>query len=200
MSQKAGPVSKAFAESARAAKKLYDNWPPNTQPPYAETAAHINAVRSTLQAYAHSKNWTSAGTPIEPLPRVVAKHQETELGYILAGDLSAETRLLSSNRGAPKVGPHEYRDQCYAVAYRDAVRRNLIEDRHPIKTLCLWYGNDRSTILRWIRTVQNPFDTVFQPYDQESARTLAALTKEAGQRHQKLSRSGAAILSRNSKR
>jgi len=107
---------------------------------------------TVMLAYQHPRNWPDGHTskPLHPFPVVLSGICCVYILSLMAGKLPGPIEQLL-RRGTPAIGPEESRDIGRAVVYIDAVRQNVIQDRHAIKTVADAFVVDRRTVQRWVK-------------------------------------------------
>jgi hypothetical protein len=115
-------------------------------------------IAKTLTCYSDPSNWPE-GIPqdaatIGPLPRhtlspLLATMLSSWSQYLAAGQVP-NPMLDVRGPGRPGIGPYERDHQLMAVAYIAAVRADLIEDPHPVKTTAEAFRVTERAVQKWI--------------------------------------------------
>jgi hypothetical protein len=87
--------------------------------------------------------------PRYALSPVLAKMLSSWSQYLAAGDIP-HPMLDVKGPGRPGIGPHERRHQATAVAYIAAVRADLIDDPHPVKSTAGAFRVTERAVQKWL--------------------------------------------------
>ena len=143
------------------------------------------AVHLVLRAYNRPGNFSPLGTPKEHFPPEVADFLANQVEYIRSGKLPDPMKDML-RPGSPGTGPQEDRDIGVAVAYIQAARNGLIEDKHPVTTIHDSYGVAQRTVRSWQQKRSWVKPTDFFPNIEgiELGKKLIQEVKNSGLRYQ----------------
>ena len=121
----------------------------------------------------------------EHFPVELADFLADQVDYILQGKIPAPIKDMA-RRGSPGVGPAERRNFGVAIAYIHAAEIELIEDKHPVKTIADIYGVTKRAVHYWKAKYRKNQSDFFPSLDgAELIVSLALSVKAAGLRYQK---------------
>ena len=142
-----------------------------------------DCIGLTLACYKRPSNWPD-GVPQDAL--TLDRRPRFALSPVLAGMLSSWAQYLAvgdipdpmldvRGPGRPGIGPHERTHQATAVAYIAAVRADLIEDSHPVRTTAEAFRVTERAVQTWIAEYSFVGPGAFGPPD----RLIEAFKKAA---------------------
>ena len=189
MKEEAGAVAQAY-EVFRLVAKDWDTAIEAETTLDAELLDRVFAATLlVLRAYCRPANYAQDGTPKEYLPPQIVKLIANQIDYIHQGYLPSLIRE-KIQQGSPKIGPHERTDLALALAYIQGVRDEIIDDKHPIKTVAKYYGVTEHSVRRWRRRYDSvsPSDFFHDVDGQELGELLSRRMKKSGLRYKQVGR------------
>jgi hypothetical protein len=179
--------------------KAARNLGPN--PPNRFVKAVFQASSLVLAAYSHPANWIE-GTPKEHIPRELARAIVHHIDMIVAGKVPDSIQdCIAAHRTS--VGPQELHDIQWAVLYLKAVKKGLIQDRAPIKTVAKAFGVVDRTVKAWNskhKSLNLDVGLRYVPQAEAPSQHVTKEMRKAADRYRVRGRSSTAIRSRNTKR
>jgi hypothetical protein len=154
---------------------------------------YFGDLAEAFELYASPENWKT-GRPRCVLPAALAQTVGGLARYLASGKIP-EPIAHCARQGAV-VGPSELRDIRRAAIYLDAVKRKVIADTTPVKTVADLYGCRRTTVQTWSKKYR---DTITDDERAIAPDLIKKQMKDAASRYAEAGRSRASVARRDRK-
>ena len=156
--------------------------------------AYFEDLAEAFALYASPENWKTGG-PRCVLPAVLAQTVSGLARYLAFGKIP-EPIAHCALRGAV-VGPSELRDLRGAAIYIDSVKRKVITDATPIKTVADLYGCRRTTVQTWSKKYRH---TITDDERAIAPHLIKKQMEDAASRYSEAGRSRVSVARRDRKK
>jgi hypothetical protein len=156
--------------------------------------AYFEALAEAFALYGSPENWKTGG-PRCVLPALLAQTVGGLARYLASGKIP-EPIAHCARRGAV-VGPSELRDIRRAAIYIDAVKRKVIVDVTPVKTVAALYDCRRTTVQTWSKKYRH---TITDDERAIAPHLIKKQMKDAASRYSEAGRSRASVARRDRKK